>query len=401
MKLLPLNSINAKVLPLDNYIHVLEDILKKWSTPPVYIENNIVAENIEVYNALWTLGTKYIPVVENKSEVDKRISLDDLDVYYELKEPNIRVYDNVVELVGRDIPTPIVKLKSLGNEKTRVWAKLEWYHPFSLSIKDRIAWYMIINALGKDYLKSKLIYEPTSANTGLGLVGLANYFGLKTRIYLPSTTQKCIDYLFVAMGAEVVRKNTPITVAMIDSVILDAARDNAIVLNQFENDLNFIVHLKYTAKEIDYQLRNKGIRPNTIIGGLGTSGHISALSFYFKNRYGDVKVFGVQPKQGSIIPGIRRIETGMKWIHMVNLDGIRDLTLEEAFQGVLHVARGDGLLVGLSGGAVLYAVKSLIENKEIEGDIIAIIPDHGTKYIELLESLVTKHCPEYEVKLHD
>ncbi len=209
--------------------------------------------------------------------------------------------------------------------------------------------------------------------------------------------QKCVDYLFLAMGADVVRKESPLTVAMINSVLLDAARDGAIVLNQFENDLNFIVHLKYTAKEVDYQLRSSGITPRAIIGGLGTSGHMSAISLYFKNRYSDVDVYGVQPAEGSTIPGLRRVETGMKWARYAELNKVVDVKLEEAFNTVIDVARSDGLLVGLSGGAVLYALRRLAEDGVVRGDVVAIIPDHGVKYIEILESLVTKLCPERPV----
>jgi Cysteine synthase len=368
--------------------------LREWATPPVLINSEgVVVGNFNVYNALWALGPRLIPVTMDQSELGERVSLSELDFYYEVSSHNPRIYDNIVELVGRDMPTPMVKLKSLSNKNVSVWAKLEWYHPFSLSIKDRVAWYMLKTALERKMLKSRLIYEATSTNTGLGLVGLANFYELKTRIYLPSTAQKCVDYVFKAMGADVVRTQADITTKLLKQVLMDAERDNATVLNQFENDLNFIVHLKYTAKEIDYQLSAKGVKPSAIVGGIGTSGHLSAIAFYFKNKYGDVKAYGVQPEKGSTIPGIRRIETGMKWIHMVKIDEIIDVSLEEAFQAILHVARSDGILVGLSSGAVIYATKHLIDNHEIEGDVVVIIPDHGIKYIELLEYLVEK-CVE-------
>lgn len=398
MKKVPLTSVRGELLPLEKYIHLLGDIIREWSTQPVHVdENSFVTDGLETYNALWALGPRFIPVKDNWSESSERISLNELDLYYELEVRNPRIYDNVVELVSKDIPTPMVKLKSLTTGNVAVWAKLEWYHPFSLSIKDRVAWYMLTSAMERGFIKGNILYEPTSTNTGLGLVGLANYYNLKTRVYLPSTTQKCIDYLFAAMGAEVVRKNTPITTAMIDSVILDAAKNGAVVLNQFENDLNFIVHLKYTAKEVDYQLASRGRRPKAVIGGLGTSGHLSALSFYFKNKYRDVKVYGVQPRPGSLIPGIRRVETGMKWVHLVKIDRVIDVSLEEAFEAVLYVARRDGILIGLSAGAVLHATKTLIENGEIDGDIVVVVPDHGTKYVELMEHLLEKMCPDVPV----
>jgi len=393
-KYLPLSSVKGEFLELKEYIHTLRSVLKKWSTRPLRVngELRVLDEDLALYNALWALSPRLVPVTEDFSEVE--ISLGDLDFYHNVTGSATRVYSSVVDLVERDVPTPLVRLIYLEDLGVRVWAKLEWYHPFSLSIKDRVAWYMLVNAIERGYLKSKLIYEATSTNTGLGLVGLSNYYGLKVRVYLPSTVQRCVDYLFMALGADVVRKESPLTVTLINSVLLDARRNGAVVLNQFENDLNFIVHLKYTAKEIDYQLKSTGITPKAIIGGLGTSGHLSAISLYFKSRYSDVSVYGVQPAEGSFIPGIRRVETGMKWIQYAELDGVVDVKLEDAFNTVLEVARSDGLLVGLSGGAVLHALKKLAESGALRGDVVAVIPDHGVKYIEILESMITKLCPE-------
>lgn len=397
MRLVVLDEVKSEFLELDRYIDELGVIIRKWSVRPLRIGNNrlLDEESVKIYNALWALGTRFIPVIDHQVDyAGDGVSLDILDVYYNVKPSDTRVYENVLELVSRDIPTPLVKLRSLGDSDTRIWAKLEWYHPFSLSIKDRVAWYMLINAINRGLLKSKTIYEPTSTNTGLGLVGLANYLGLKTRVYLPSTTQKCMDYIFLAMGTEVVRKDIPLTTGLIDTVVVDAVKDNAVVLNQFENDLNFIVHLKYTAKEIDYQLRSIGVKPSAVMTPLGTSGHFSALSFYFKNRYSEVEVIGIQPSEGTHIPGMRRIETGMKWLKYIQLDRVIDISLEEAFKGILHVARKDGLLIGFSGGAVVYALKELIDRREIRGDVVIVIPDHGTKYIELMQSMITKLCPD-------
>lgn len=187
------------------------------------------------------------------------MELESLDLYRGAVGDPARVYDSVAELAARDSPTPLVRLRSFGG-RARVWAKLEWYHPFSLSIKDRIAAAMLLDAVERGLLKpGDRIYEPTSTNTGLGLVGLGNFLGIRARVYLPSTAQRCVDYLFEAMGAEVVRKASPITTAMIGEVLEEARRDGALVLNQFDNDMNLVAHLRGTAKEIDYQLRSRGL----------------------------------------------------------------------------------------------------------------------------------------------
>jgi cysteine synthase/O-phosphoserine sulfhydrylase/cystathionine beta-synthase len=394
LKLVDAKLVKGGSLPLDDYIDVVKEILREGSTPPVLAgEDNVVAGNLEVFNALQAIGVRFIPITTSAYELSTRVSIDQLGFYDNVVGSSTRVYSDLFELLERDVPTPLLRLKSLGNEKVTVWAKLEWYHPLSLSIKDRVAWYMMKHAVEQGLLRSTRVYEATSTNTGLAIVGLANYLGLKARVYLPSTAQRCVDYLFKAMGSEVVRLPTPITVDMINRVKEDAAREGAFVPNQFENDYNFIVHLKYTAKEIDYQLKSIGRRPTAIISGLGTSGHLSALAVYFKSKYSGVRVYGVQPSKDSAIPGLRRVETKMKWLKYADLDGILEVSLEEAFQSLLSTVRVEGLLVGLSGGAILHATKRLIESGEVYGDVVVVIPDHGVKYVEVLEYLVEK-CVE-------
>lgn len=396
LKLVELTKIKSAPVGLECYIEELRRILKTWSTSPVIVNSDSrVVENINVYSALRALRVRYVPVAESRSELGEVVKLDLLDVYHNvIPRSETRVYDSVVELLEKDLPTPLVKLRFLGGGNLRIWAKLEWYHPFSLSIKDRIAHGMVKEAVERGLLASKrVVYEATSTNTGLALAGLANFYGFKLRVYLPSTAQRCVDYLFKALGAEAVREDAPITTALLQKVLEEAVRDGALVLNQFSNDVNFTTHLSTTAKELDYQLGSVGVRPRAIICGLGTSGHASAISFYFKNKYGDVKVYGVQPSRGSVIPGLRRVETGMKWIGHAELDGVVDVSLEEAFSAVLEVARSDGTIFGLSGGAVLHVAKKLVEEGAVDGDIVVVIPDHGVKYVELLEYLVEK-CVE-------
>lgn len=394
MKLLESFAVRGELLPLERYIDVVKEILREKKTRPIMVDKGgYVETGLEVFNGLKAIGTRLIPVAEDESELSVEVPIEQLGFYDNIIGDPTRVYADLLELLERDVPTPMLRIKSLSSNTTTVWAKLEWYHPLSLSIKDRIAWYMMKHALENGFLQAERVYEATSTNTGLGIVGIANYLGLKTRIYLPATAQHCVDYLFKAMGSEVVRVPTPLTVEAVKKVVEDAKRDNAYTLNQFENDNNFIVHLKYTAKEIDYQLRRLGRRPRAIVSGLGTSGHFSALATYFKSMYGDVKMYGVQPSKDSIIPGLRRVETGMKWIGYTDLDGIIDVSLEEAFYTVIQFARREGLLIGLSGGAVVHAAKKLIEAGEIDGDVVIVIPDHGMKYIELFEYLIEK-CVE-------
>lgn len=298
----------------------------------------------------------------------------------------LRVYNSTLELLYEGWPTPLVKLKSLSNGCRSVWAKLEGFNPFSNSVKDRIGWSMITDALERGALK-KLIYEATSTNTGIALTSIANMLGVKTKLFIPRTIQKASNIYLKVLGAEVVRLPVGLTVEAIGQVDAQAKEEDAAHLNQFENDANFKVHLKYTAREIDEQLESVGLKPTVIIGGLGTSGHMSAISFYFKSKYGDqVRIVGVQPAPNEVIPGIRRIETGMKWYHWVKFDEIVDVKQVEAIEAAINIARREGLLIGLSAGAVAHAFNKIAAE---EGVYVLVFPDTGYKYAEQFENYFT------------
>jgi len=296
---------------------------------------------------------------------------------------NLKVYNSTIELLYKGWPTPLVKLNSLSTNGKIVWAKLEGLNPFSNSIKDRTAWSMLSDVLENGKL-GHVIYEATSTNTGIALTSIANTLGIKTRLYIPKTIQKVSDIYLKVLGAEVVRLPVNLTSEALKQVEVQARADNAMHLNQFENDANFKVHLKYTAREIDQQLQSIGLKPSCIIGSLGTSGHMSAISFYFKSKYGnDVKVVGVQPSKNEVIPGIRRIETGMKWIHWTKLDDVVDVTQKEAIEAAISIARREGLLIGLSAGAVVSAFNKIARDN---GVYVLIFPDTGYKYAEQFET---------------
>ncbi|MEM2463733.1 MAG: PLP-dependent cysteine synthase family protein, partial [Candidatus Bathyarchaeia archaeon] len=295
----------------------------------------------------------------------------------------LKVYNSVLELLYKGWPTPLVKLSSLSNERRSVWAKLEGFNPFSNSVKDRIGWSMLIDALHRGELR-EIIYEATSTNTGIALTSIANTLGVKAKLFIPKTIQKVSDTYLKVLGADVVRLPVGLTVEAISQVDSKAKEDKTTHLNQFENDANFKVHLKYTAKELDEQLLSVGLKPTAIIGGLGTSGHMSAISFYFKNKYGDeVKIVGVQPAQNEVIPGIRRIETGMKWFHWTFFDEIIDVKQKEAIESAINIARKEGLLIGLSAGAVVHALNKISCD---EGVYVLVFPDTGYKYAEQFEN---------------
>jgi cysteine synthase/O-phosphoserine sulfhydrylase/cystathionine beta-synthase len=315
------------------------------------------------------------------------------------KEQNkkaVKVYNSALELLHEGWPTPLVKLTSLSTDKRSVWGKLEFYNPFSNSVKDRIGWAMINEALENGALK-EVLYEATSTNTGIALTSIANTLGVKARLYIPETIQKVSDIYLEVLGAEVVRLPVGLTVEAISQVDAEAKANKATHLNQFENDANFKVHLKHTAKEIDQQLESLGLKPSCIIGGLGTSGHMSAISHYFKSKYKNrVKIVGVQPAPNEVIPGIRRIETGMKWVHWAKFDKIIDVKQSEAIEAAIKIARKEGLLIGLSAGAIVYAFQKIAKDK---GVYVLVLPDSGYKYAEQFQKHFANAKPKNREEL--
>jgi len=314
------------------------------------------------------------------------IPLEELLLPEDKDRRSLNVYSSSLELLHEGWPTPLVKLGSLSTGDRSVWAKLEGYNPFSNSVKDRIGWSMLMEALEKGELK-EVIYEATSTNTGIALTSIANILEVKVKLYMPKTIQKVSDTYLKVLGAEVVRLPVGLTVEAIGQVDTEARVNKSTHLNQFENDANFKVHLKHTARELDEQLRSLGLKPSCIIGGLGTSGHMSAISFYFKNKHNnDIEIVGVQPAPNEVISGIRRIETGMKWYHWMRFDKVVDVKQAEAIEGSISIARREGLLVGLSAGAVVHAFNKLAKG---HGVYVLIFPDTGYKYAEQFENYFT------------
>jgi cysteine synthase A len=305
-----------------------------------------------------------------------------------MNKNSLKVFENPTELATGLWPTPLIKLRSLSQNGYDVWAKLEFFNPFSRSIKDRPVWNMIKRAMEKGTL-GNVLYEASSGNVSISMASLANMLGLKFRAYIPQPTPKTTEILLKLLGVEVVRTDfQTIDQEMINYVVKEAEKYGATNLNQFYNDDNFSAHFNYTAKEIEEQLRSVNrLPPKAIIAGIGTSGHIAALSKYFKERYGDdkIKIIGVVPAKGSKIPGIKRLETKPKWYFLVKVDEVIEITTEKAIEGAVQIARNDGILIGLSSGAVVKAFEE-IRNKIGPGTYVLVFPDDAFKYVEKFEN---------------
>lgn len=368
-----------------DFISLAKEVLSRGGIDRTFVvDGNRVVENCKLFQTLKRLGIKRIPVSSSVKQIF--IPLEILGFFEDIQPSVYRVFRDCEELLYKNWPTPLVRLNRVSIRNRVVWAKLEGFNPWSMSVKDRIGWYMYRRSIEVYGKKPKLLVESTSTNTGLAIAAMANMYGSKLRAYIPFTVSKTGELLLKVFGAEVIRSSKLLTVELIDEVEEVAKREAAVHINQFYNDANFEVHLRYTAKELELQIREAGIVPKAIVGGLGTSGHISAIALYFKSRFKGVKVYGVVPREGTTIQGIRRIESGMKWVHHVEIDGVVDVSSEEAIQSVLHIVRKEGIFIGLSSGAVYTGYKKLVENGVFdEGDYILIFPDHGFKYIEQLQ----------------
>lgn len=307
----------------------------------------------------------------------------------ELLNKALRVYPDTLSLLKDGWPTPLVRLRSECQEGREVWAKLEFYNPFSRSVKDRPVWNMLRKALEAG-VRSRIVYEATSGNVGISLAALCGIFGLKLRAFLPRNPPPVTVKLLEILGAEIVETQYETISPEFWRWVAELARsEGALNLNQFENDANPEIHYETLANELIMQLEAASAKPDYVVAGIGTSGHIYAIYKRLRERYsGSVKVVGVQPASGDRIPGIKRVETEPKWLKHVELYALFDVSSKEAAWGVVEVARKEGLLVGLSSGAVYQAYKRLSE-RENSGTYVLVFPDDIFKYVDLVHAALS------------
>ena len=301
----------------------------------------------------------------------RRVEFRDLRLGLDLGERGrLRVFYTGTELMMGMWPTPLLRVDCGGEE---AWAKLEMFNPFSQSVKDRTAFGLLLGA------DAKRIVEVSSGNTALALTALSRPMGREVRIYLPRTADH-VTALLRLMGAEVIVSDAESTVDVL-YMLRHEVEQGAYHPDQFGNDMNFVIHLRTTAVELVEQLEAVGVRPRYVIGGLGTSGHLAAVGTVLRARYG-ARVVGVQPSDW--IPGLRRVETGMKWASLV--DEVVDVSLYDAVRGVAEFARRTGILVGPSSGAVYWACTRLVRGG---GPYVLLMPDSLFKYTQLVARLAS------------
>ena len=300
-----------------------------------------------------------------------------------------KIYKNAAELVGN---TPLLEVGNIEKElglEARILVKLEYFNPAG-SAKDRIALNMIEDAEAKGQLKpGAVIIEPTSGNTGIGLASLAAIKGYKVILTMPETMSVERRNILKAYGAEIVLTDGSkgMNGAIAKANELAAEYENSFIPGQFENPANPEIHRKTTGPEI---WKDADGQVDIFVAGVGTGGTITGVGEYLKSQNPDVKVVAVEPatspvlSQGKSGPHkIQGIGAGFipKALNTDVYDEVFPVENEDAFTTGKLIAKHEGILVGISSGAALYAAIQLAKRSENKGKtIVALLPDSGDRY---------------------
>lgn len=302
----------------------------------------------------------------------------------------MKVYEKITDLIGN---TPLVELKNIGAAnglQATVLAKLEYFNPAG-SVKDRIARAMIDDAEKKGLLKpGSVIIEPTSGNTGIGLAAVAASRGYKIILTMPETMSVERRNLLKAYGAELVltEGSKGMKGAIAKAEELAAETPDSFIPSQFTNAANPAAHLATTGPEIWNDTDGK---VDIFVAGVGTGGTLSGVGEYLKSKNPNVKVVAVEPAGSPVLskgtPGPHKIQgIGAGFVpETLNTDIYDEIIAvenEDAFATGRAIARKEGILVGISSGAAVYAALQLAKRQENKGKVIvALLPDTGDRYL--------------------
>jgi len=301
-----------------------------------------------------------------------------------------KIFNSLTELIGN---TPLLRLSNYeakNSLKAAVIAKLEYYNPAG-SVKDRIAKSMIDDAEEKGVLKpGSVIIEPTSGNTGIGLASVAAARGYRIILTMPETMSVERRNLLKAYGAELVltegAKGMKGAIAKADEIA--AETENSFIPGQFVNPANPAVHKATTGPEIWEDTDGK---IDIFVAGIGTGGTISGAGEYLKSKNPNIKVIAVEPADSPVLskgtPGPHKIQgIGAGFVpdtlNTKIYDEIITVTNDDAFATGRAAAKTEGLLVGISSGAALWATTLIAKRPENTGkNIVVILPDTGERYL--------------------
>lgn len=301
-----------------------------------------------------------------------------------------RIYNSLTDLIGK---TPLLRLNNYEkkhNIAANILGKLEYFNPAG-SVKDRIAKAMIIDAEEKGLLgPNSVIIEPTSGNTGIGLASVAAMRGYRIILTMPETMSIERRNLLKAYGAELVltegAKGMKGAIAKAEELAKEIP--NSFIPGQFANPANPAVHIATTGPEI---WEDTDGQVDILVAGIGTGGTISGTGEYLKSQNPNIKVIAVEPQDSPVlskgIAGPHKIQgIGAGFVpdtlNTKIYDEIIPVSNEDAFKTGREVAKTEGVLIGISSGAALYAATKIAERPENKGkNIVVILPDTGERYL--------------------
>ena len=300
------------------------------------------------------------------------------------------IYTRADQLIGK---TPLLELTHIENKyglKARILAKLEYFNPAG-SVKDRIAKAMIDDAEAKGLLKpDSVIIEPTSGNTGIGLASVAAARGYRIIIVMPETMSVERRQLMKAYGAQLVltdgAKGMTGAIAKADELAKEIP--NSFIPGQFVNSANPKAHFETTGPEI---FADTDGEVDIFVAGVGTGGTVTGVGQYLKSKKPEVKIVAVEPKNSAVlstgVAGAHKIQgIGAGFVPEVLDTSIYDEIIpvenDDAFAVGREIGRSEGVLVGISSGAAVWAAIELARRPENEGKtIVALLPDTGDRYL--------------------
>lgn len=300
-----------------------------------------------------------------------------------------KIFNSMTELIGS---TPILKVNNFNNKSgvDNIYAKLEYFNPAG-SVKDRIALAMIEDAEKKGELKpGATIIEPTSGNTGIGIAAVATAKGYKAILTMPETMSVERRNLLKAYGAEVVLTDgaSGMRGAIAKAEELNKEIENSIILGQFVNQANPEAHKATTGPEIWNDTEGK---VDIFVAGIGTGGTITGVGEYLKSQNPNIKVVAVEPKGSPVLSEghagphkIQGIGAGFvpETLDTKIYDEIIPVENDDAFKTGREFARAEGVIVGISSGAALWAAVELAKREENKGkNIVVLLPDTGDRYL--------------------
>ena len=285
---------------------------------------------------------------------------------------------NISDLIGN---TPLVEIRnSVSKPGVKIFGKLEGQNPGG-SVKDRAAYSMIKGALDRgELLPGMKLIEATSGNTGIALAMIARLFGVEITLLMPDNSTDERVQTMEAYGAEVILTPAARTIEYSRELAEEmTAGGGYLMLNQFANPDNWRAHYRGTGPEI---WRDTAGGVTHFVSSMGTTGTIMGVSRFLKEQNPAVQIIGVQPTDGSSIPGIRRWSPEFlpKIFEPDRVDKVIDVSLAEATSMMRRLAREDAIFGGVSSGGAVAAVGKLVETLD-EGVIVCIICDRGDRYL--------------------